>query len=207
MILGFEYIIHKGFFNERGEKFIILLLWVLIIGITIIISNSMIIDLTVKDKLKNRMEFILSSGIEIKDLIRTYTFEMWRISSLVTYFLFIITYFIYDFTRPSGVCLIYISSVGMLFFEILFFNVISLNQKNFKFFKTILFFATSITIYVVGTFSENILNYLNGHDIDLINFIKIFNIIFLIFFAILSFYNLHKLNNENVISTKGTWTW
>lgn len=206
MILGLEYIIYKGFLNERGEKFIILILWTLVIGFTIIISNSMIIDLTVKDKLKNRIEFILSSGIDVKDLIKIYTFEMWRISSIATYILFIITYFLYDFTRPSGVILNYILAAAMLYFEILFFNIISLTQKNFKFFKNILFFATSISIYVVGTFSENILNFLNVHDIDLIHFINFINILFLVLFALLSFYNLNKLNNEKVISAKGTWT-
>ncbi|MBU5668223.1 beta-carotene 15,15'-monooxygenase [Peptoniphilus sp. MSJ-1] len=206
MILGFEYIIYKGFLNNRGEKSITLILWTLIIGFTLIISNSMIIDLTVKDKLKNRIEFILSSGIDVKDLIKTYTFEMWRISSVSTYYLFLFTYFIYDFTRPSGVILNYISAAAMLYFEILFFNIISLNQKNFKFFKNILFFATSISIYAVGTFSENILNFLNVYDIDLIHFINAFNILFLLIFALLSFYNLKKLNNEKIISTKGEWT-
>lgn len=112
------------------------------LGISLIMSNSMVVNLTVRDKLNKRIEFILASGINIKDVIKAYAIEMWRLSSIVPFLLFFLTYVLVDFKIEfEWIVGIFVTMMGMTYFEILFFNLISLSQKNFKFFKNIVFFT------------------------------------------------------------------
>lgn len=205
--LGFIFLLYKGMFNSRGNDYIVLMLYVLMLGISLIMSNSMVVNLTVKDKLNKRIEFILASGINIKDVIKAYGLEMWRLSSIVPFLLFFLTYVLVDFKIEfKWIVGIFVTMIGMTYFEILFFNLISLSQKNFKFFKNIVFFGTTILIYMIGTFSEKILSLIERYNLNLIYIILGINIGLGLIFAIFSMKDLSKMNNESVINKEGSWS-
>ncbi len=205
--LGFIFLLYKGMFDSRGNDYIILMLYVLMLGISLIMSNSMVVNLTVKDKLNKRIEFILASGINIKDVIKAYAIEMWRLSSIVPFLLFFLTYVLVDFKIEfKWIVGIFVTMIGMTYFEILFFNLISLSQKNFKFFKNMVFFGTTILIYMIGTFSEKILSLIERYNLNLIYIILGINIGLGLIFAIFSMKDLSKMNNESVINKEGSWS-
>ena len=205
--LGFIFLLYKGMFDSRGNDYIILMLYVLMLGISLIMSNSMVVNLTVKDKLNKRIEFILASGINIKDVIKAYGVEMWRLSSIVPFLLFFLTYVLVDLQIEfKWIVGIFVTMIGMTYFEILFFNLISLSQKNFKFFKNIVFFGTTILIYMIGTFSEKILSLIERYNLNLIYIILGINIGLGLIFAIFSMKDLSKMNNESVINKEGSWS-
>ncbi len=205
--LGFIFLLYKGMFDSRGNDYIVLMLYVLMLGISILISNSMVVNLTVKDKLNKRIEFILASGINIKDVIKAYAIEMWRLSSIVPFILFFLTYVLVDFKMEfKWIVGIFVTMIGMTYFEILFFNLISLSQKNFKFFKNIVFFGTTILIYMIGTFSAKILSLIEKYNLNLIYIILGINIGLALIFAIFSMKDLSKMNNESVINKEGSWS-
>lgn len=205
--LGFIFLLYKGVFDSRGNDYIVLMLYVLILGISLIMSNSMVVNLTVKDKLNRRIEFILASGINIKDVIKAYAIEMWRLSSIVPFLLFFLTYVLVDFKIEfKWIVGIFVTMIGMTYFEILFFNLISLSQKNFKFFKNIVFFGTTILIYMIGTFSEKILSLIERYNLNLIYIILGINIGLGLIFAIFSMKDLSKMNNESAINKEGSWS-
>lgn len=205
--LGFIFLLYKGMFNSRGNDYIILMLYVLMLGISLIMSNSMVVNLTVKDKLNKRIEFILASGINIKDVIKAYAIEMWRLSSIVPFLLFFLTYVLVDFKIEfKWIVGIFVTMIGMTYFEILFFNLISLSQKNFKFFKNIVFFGTTILIYMIGTFSEKILSLIERYNLNLIYIILGINIGLGLIFAVFSMKDLSKINNEAVLNKEGSWS-
>ncbi|MSS77256.1 beta-carotene 15,15'-monooxygenase [Anaerococcus sp. AGMB00486] len=205
--LGFIFLLYKGIFDSRGNDYIILMLYVLMLGISLIMSNSMVVNLTVKDKLNKRIEFILASGVDIKDVIKAYGVEMWRLSSIVPFMLFFLTYVLVDFQIEfKWIVGIFVTMIGMTYFEILFFNIISLSQKNFKFFKNIVFFGTTILIYMIGTFSEKILSLIEKYNLNLIYIILGINLGLGLIFAISSMKDLSKINNESVINKEGSWS-
>lgn len=205
--LGFIFLLYKGMFDSRGNDYIILMLYVLMLGISLIMSNSMVVNLTVKDKLNKRIEFILASGINIKDVIKAYAIEMWRLSSIVPFLLFFLTYVLVDFKIEfKWIVGIFVTMIGMTYFEILFFNLISLSQKNFKFFKNIVFFGTTILIYMIGTFSEKILSLIERYNLNLIYIILGINIALGLIFAVFSMKDLSKINNEYIINKEGAWS-
>ena len=204
---GFVFLLYRGIFASRGDNYIILMLYVLMLGISLIMSNSMVVNLTVKDKVNKRIEFILGSGIDIKDLIKAYGIEMWRLSSIVPFILFFLSYVLVDLQIEfKWIVGIFVTMIGMTYFEILFFNIISLSQKNFKFFKNIVFFTTTILIYLTGTFSEKILSLMDSYNLNLVYIIIGINIGLGLIFAISSLRSLRKMNNEIVINKEGSWS-
>ena len=205
--LGFIFLLSKGTFDSRGNDYIVLMLYVLMLGISILMSNSMVVNLTVKDKVNKRIEFILASGINIKDVMKAYAIEMWRLSSIVPFILFFLSYVLYDYEIEfKWIVGIFVTMIGMTYFEILFFNLISLSQKNFKFFKNIVFFGTTILIYLAGTFSEKILSLVEKYNLNLIYIILGINIGLALIFAVFSIKDLSKMNNEAVIKKEGSWS-
>lgn len=204
---GFVFLLYRGIFASRGDNYIILMLYVLMFGISLIMSNSMVVNLTVKDKVNKRIEFILGSGIDIKDLIKAYGLEMWRLSSIVPFILFFLSYVLVDLQIEfKWIVGIFVTMIGMTYFEILFFNIVSLSQKNFKFFKNIVFFTTTILIYMTGTFSEKILSLMDSYNLNLVYIIIGINIGLGLIFAIFSLRSLRKMNNEIVINKEGSWS-
>lgn len=207
LIIGFNCLLYRGAFNSRGDGFIILVTYTMMIGFFLISSNSMVVSLTVKDKLNKRIEFILASGVDIKDIVRAYAIEMWRISSIAPFLLFYSTYVLYDYKiNFKYIGAIFVTTILMLYFEILSFNIISLYRKNFKFFKNLLFFLTTSMIYIVGNFSDEILKSLNRFGIDIVCLIVSVNVVLLFGFGGFSIINLRRISNESVITREGTWS-
>ena len=203
----FNFLLYKNVFASRGDSYILLMLYVFILGFTIIGSNAMVVNLTAKDKLNKRIEFILASGFDIKDIIKSYTKKMWVISSISSFVLFFMTYLIYDFKIDFKlVFAVYISLILMLYFEVLLFNIISLYQKNFKFFKNLVFFVSSLLIYLVASFSKHIIEFIDKHNLNLVYILLGINIVLLIIFASLSLIKYRNLSNESVIDKEGTWS-
>ena len=203
----FNFLLYKNVFVSRGDAYVLLMLYVFILGFSIIGSNSMVVNLTAKDKLNKRIEFILASGFDIKNIIKSYTKEMWVISSIPSFVLFFMTYLIYDFKIDFKlVFAVYISLILMLYFEVLLFNIISLYQKNFKFFKNLVFFASSILIYLVASSSKHIIEFIDKHNVNLVYVLLGINIVLLMIFASFSIIKYKKLSNEAVIDKEGTWS-
>lgn len=203
----FNFLLYKNVFASRGDAYVLLMLYVFILGFSIIGSNAMVVNLTAKDKLNKRIEFILASGFDIKDIIKSYTKEMWVISSIPSFVLFFMTYLIYDFKIDFKlVFAVYISLTLMLYFEVLLFNIISLYQKNFKFFKNLVFFVSSLLIYFVASFSKHIIEFIDKHNVNLVYVLLGINIVLLIIFASFSIIKYKKLSNEAVIDKEGTWS-
>lgn len=207
LIIGFNYLLYRGAFNSRGDGFIILVTYTMMIGFYMILSNSMVVNLTVKDRLNKRIEFVLASGMSIKDVVKAYAIEMWRISSIAPFLLFYSTYVLYDYkTHFKYIVAIFVTTILMLYFVVLSLNIFSLYRKNFKFFKNLLFFLTTFTIYMVGNFSEEILNFLNKVGIDIVCLIISVNVVLLFGFGGFSMINLRRMSNESVITREGTWS-
>ena len=117
------------------------------------------------------------------------------------------TYLIYDFKIDFKlVFAVYISLILMLYFEVLLFNIISLYQKNFKFFKNLVFFVSSLLIYLVASFSKHIIEFIDKHNLNLVYILLGINIVLLIIFASLSLIKYRNLSNESVIDKEGTWS-
>lgn len=203
----FNFLLYKNVFASRGDAYVLLMLYVFILGFSIIGSNAKVFNLTAKDKLNKRIEFILASGFDIKDIIRSYTKEMWVISSIPSFVLFFMTYIVYDFKIDFKLIFaVYISLTMMLYFEVLLFNIISLYQKNFKFFKNLVFFVSSLLIYLVASFSKHIIEFIDKHNLNLVYVLLGINIVLLMIFVSFSIIKYKKLSNEAVIDKEGTWS-
>ncbi|KAA9220404.1 MULTISPECIES: hypothetical protein [Aerococcus] len=193
--------------GDQGGDIILLLVWVLMLGIGLLFGNSMVIDLTVKDKLSRRLEFILASGIQVKDLVIAYSFQMCRFSMIIPFILLMAFVYlpIFDFSFMY-IVLLFFSTTALVFTLILYFNLLAIEQKHLKFFKYLLFAAVNLLIYFLGSFSDVFLNFLQDHQIPLAYFILGLNGLLLVIFAFLSYFKLSKLTNERVIRQEGTWS-
>lgn len=195
------------FSGEKGKDMMLLLIWILMLGIGLIFGNSMVVDLTVKDKLSGRLEFILASGIQVKDLVMAYSLQMCRFSMIIPFiFLMAFVYLpIFDVSFMY-IVLLFLSTTALVFALILYFNLLAIEQRHLKFFKYLLFAAINLLIYFLGNFSDCFLNFLKDHQLPLTYFILVVNSSLLVIFAFLSYLKLNKLTNERVIRQEGTWS-
>lgn len=206
LVITFAYLLglYKFLLRERGEDFIILMTYALILGFGIIGSNTILVNLSLKDKLSGRMEFLLGAGLDVREIIKAYSIENWRISSLPSFIIFFGTYLICDLGK-SFIAL-YLSCIALHYFLILTLNVMAMYRKNFKFFKNMVFFSTSLGIYLLGNFSGRILAFLGSINLDLYVLLIIFNLILGLGLGIYSFYQVGKMDNEKVMEVKVEWS-
>ena len=203
-ILSFA--LFKGALGDKSEAEIILILYILILGTTILMVNSMIVDLTVKDRLKGRIELFLGSGIKLEELVQAYGFQMLRLSSLVPFLIFMVFYYFIDFSYSFIlVVLIYLTTVALAYAEIYFLNVFSFIAKNNKLFKNIIFFGSFLLIYLSGMFSEEIIGFFNDMKLDLLYVILALNVIVAGSLFVFAKQKLKKLTNEKIVQGKGEW--
>lgn len=206
LFIFLTFALFKGFLGTKSEEEIMLVLYILILGMTLIMANSMIVDLTVKDKLKGRIEFFLGSAIQFEDILSSYSLQMLRISSIIPFFIFMIFYYLFDFSYSFLlVVLMYLTTVFLAYTEIYFLNVFSLTAKKNKLFKNIVFFASFLLIYLLGMFSKEIVGFFNGLGIDLLYFILGLNIILSLVLFIFARRKFKSLNNEKIIQGRGEW--
>lgn len=206
LVITFAYLLglYKFLFANKGEDFIILMTYALILGFGIIGSNTILVNLSLRDKLSGRLEFLLGTGLDVREIIKAYSIENWRISSLPSFVFFFGTYVICNLGK-SFVAL-YLSCIGLHYFLILTLNVIAMYRKNFKFFKNLIYFSTSLLIYLFGLFSKKIIFILERQNLDVNIFILGINIFATIVLAVYSFYQLKKMDNESVMEVKSVWS-
>lgn len=206
ILIAFAYLLglYKFLLRARGEDFIILMTYAFVLGFGIIGSNTILVNLSLRDKLSGRLEFLLGTGLDIKEIIKAYSIENWRLSSLPSFIIFFGTYLIFDLGR-SFVAL-YLSCIILHYFLILTLNVMAMYRKNFKFFKNLIYFSTSLLIYLFGLFSKKIIFILERQNLDVNIFIIGINIFATIVLAAYSFYQLKKMDNESVMEVKSVWS-
>lgn len=203
LALAYLLSLYKFLLSVKGENFVILMTYALILGIGVIASNTITINLSVKEKLTGRLEFLLATGFEIKEIIKVYTLENWRISSIASYIIFFGTLMICDLGKIF--IFAYLSTISLHYCVVLTFNILAMYRKNFKFFKNIIFFSTSLLIYLFGVFSEKILVFLERLNLDVNIFIININLFATILLLAYSFFELRKMNNESVMEVKSEW--
>lgn len=206
IFISFAYLlgIYKLLLRARGEDFIILMTYALILGFGIIGSNTILVNLSLRDKLSGRLEFLLGTGLDVREIIKAYSIENWRISSLPSFVIFFGTYVICDLGK-SFVAL-YLSCIGLHYFLILTLNIMAMYRKNFKFFKNIVFFSTSLGIYLLGNFSGRILNFLGSINLDLNIFLILVNAILGLGLGAYSLCQYKKMDNEKVMEVSALWS-
>ena len=206
LVITFSYLLglYKFLFADKGEDFVVLMTYALILGFGIIGSNTILVNLSLKDKLSGRLEFLLGTGLDVREIIKAYSIENWRISSLPSFIIFFGTYLICDLGK-SFIAL-YLSCIALHYFLILTLNIMAMYRKNFKFFKNILFFSTSLGIYLLGNFCGRILKFLGSIDLDLSSFLILVNIILGIGLGLYSLYQIKMMDNEKVMEVSSVWS-
>ncbi|WP_277220787.1 hypothetical protein [Peptoniphilus vaginalis] len=206
LVIAFAYLLglYKFLFADKGEDFIILMTYALILGFGTIGSNTILVNLSLKDKLSGRLEFLLGTGLDAREIIKAYSIENWRLSSLPSFVIFFGTYVICDLGK-SFVAL-YLSCIALHYFLILTLNVMAMYRKNFKFFKNIVFFTTSLGMYLLGNFSGRILNFLGSINLDLSIFLILLNVILGLGLGVYSLYQYRKMDNEKVMEVSSLWS-
>lgn len=206
LVITFSYLLglYKFLFADKGEDFVVLMTYALILGFGIIGSNTILVNLSLKDKLSGRLEFLLGTGLDVREIIKAYSIENWRISSLPSFIIFFGTYLICDLGK-SFIAL-YLSCIALHYFLILTLNIMAMYRKNFKFFKNILFFSTSLGIYLLGNFSGRILTFLGSINLDLSIFLILVNIILGIGLGLYSLYQIKMMDNEKVMEVSSVWS-
>lgn len=206
LVITFAYLLglYKFLFEDKGEDFIILMTYALILGFGIIGSNTILVNLSLRDKLSGRLEFLLGTGLDVREIIKAYSIENWRISSIPSFIIFFGTYVICNLGK-SFVAL-YLSCIGLHYCLILTLNIMAMYRKNFKFFKNIVFFSTSLGIYLLGNFSGRILNFLGSINLDLSIFLILVNVILGLGLAAYSLYQYKKMDNEKVMEVSALWS-
>ena len=206
LVIIFAYLLglYKFLFADKGEDFIILMTYALILGFGIIGSNTILVNLSLKDKLSGRLEFLLGTGLDVREIIKTYSIENWRISSLPSFIIFFGTYLICDLGKSFIV--LYLTCIALHYFLILNLNIMAMYRKNFKFFKNILFFSTSLGIYLLGNFSGRILNFLGSINLDLSIFLFLVNVILGLGLGAYSLCQYMKMDNEKVMEVSSVWS-
>lgn len=89
LALAYLFALYKFLFRARGEDFIILMTYALILGFGIIGSNTILVNLSLRDKLSGRLEFLLGTGLDVREIIKAYSIENWRLSSLASFIIFL----------------------------------------------------------------------------------------------------------------------
>ncbi len=193
------------FETKSGEEFV-LIMYILILGTTLLVANSLVLDLTVKDKLSNRIEFFLAGNIKIKDLILSYSEQMLKMASLVPFMIFMTFYYFADFKYSFiEIVILYITTVTLSYSEILFLNTYSFYAQKNKLFKNIIIFGTFLIIYLSGMFSKELIGLARKAGIDIIYVIIGFNVIMSLLLYLISTKKIKGLNNELLIKQKGQW--
>lgn len=206
IFISFAYLlgIYKLLLRARGEDFIILMTYAFVLGFGILGSNTILVKLSLRDKLSGRLEFLLGTGLDVREVIKAYSIENWRLSSLPSFVIFFGIYLICDLGK-SFVAL-YLSCIILHYFLILTLNVIAMYRKNFKFFKNIVFFSTSLGIYILGNFSGRILNFLGSINLDLNIFLILVNVILGLGLGAYSLCQYRKMDNEKVMEVSALWS-
>lgn len=192
--------------TSKGEDYLVLVLYVVLLGLTFIQSGSMIVDLTAKDKLSKRIELFAAAGTPVKEIIQKYSVQIFRLSSVIPFLVFMSCYYFNDWTMGfERIVGVYISILAVSFFEILALNIAVLDVKRIKLFKNVLFFGNFALIYFISMSAERITELLRGKNLAIEMVIIAFNVFLCVVFAAFDMLKLHRISNESVIRREGQW--
>lgn len=198
--------IYAGVFKTKSEQEMALIMYILILGITLLIANSLVLDLTVKDKLSNRIEFFLAANIKIKDLILAYSEQMLKMASFVPFMVFMTFYYFIDFEYSfMQIVILYMTTVALSYSEVLFLNTYTFYAQKNKLFKNVIIFGTFLIIYLSGMFSKELIALVEQFGLDIIYVIIGFNLILSSVLYLVSRKKIKELNNELLIKQRGQW--
>lgn len=198
--------IYAGVFKTKSEQEMALIMYILILGITLLIANSLVLDLTVKDKLSNRIEFFLAANIKIKDLILAYSEQMLKMASFVPFMVFMTFYYFIDFEYSfMQIVILYMTTVALSYSEVLFLNTYTFYAQKNKLFKNVIIFGTFLIIYLSGMFSKELIALVEQFGLDIIYVIIGFNLILSSVLYLVSRKKIKDLNNELLIKQRGQW--
>ena len=198
--------IYAGVFKTKSEQEMALIMYILILGITLLIANSLVLDLTVKDKLSNRIEFFLAANIKIKDLILAYSEQMLKMASFVPFMVFMTFYYFIDFEYSfMQIVILYMTTVALSYSEVLFLNTYTFYAQKNKLFKNIIIFGTFLIIYLSGMFSKELIALVEKFGLDILYVIIGFNLILSSVLYLVSRKKIKELNNELLIKQRGRW--
>ena len=198
--------IYAGVFKTKSEQEMALIMYILILGITLLIANSLVLDLTVKDKLSNRIEFFLAANIKIKDLILAYSEQMLKMASVVPFMVFMTFYYFIDFEYSfMQIVILYMTTVALSYSEVLFLNTYTFYAQKNKLFKNIIIFGTFLIIYLSGMFSKELIALVEKFGLDILYVIIGFNLILSSVLYLVSRKKIKELNNELLIKQRGRW--
>jgi len=198
--------IYAGVFKTKSEQEMALIMYILILGITLLIANSLVLDLTVKDKLSNRIEFFLAANIKIKDLILAYSEQMLKMASFVPFMVFMSFYYFIDFEYSfMQIVILYMTTVALSYSEVLFLNTYTFYAQKNKLFKNVIIFGTFLIIYLSGMFSKELIALVEQFGLDIIYVIIGFNLILSSVLYLVSRKKIKDLNNELLIKQRGQW--
>ena len=198
--------IYAGVFKTKSEQEMALIMYILILGITLLIANSLVLDLTVKDKLSNRIEFFLAANIKIKDLILAYSEQMLKMASFVPFMVFMTFYYFIDFEYSfMQIVILYMTTVALSYSEVLFLNTYTFYAQKNKLFKNVIIFGTFLIIYLSGMFSKELIALVEKFGLDILYVIIGFNLILSSVLYLVSRKKIKELNNELLIKQRGRW--
>lgn len=193
--------------DRFGRDPLLLLIWMLMLGLGLLLGTSMVVDVTVKDKLSHRLDFFLASGIDIKHLILAYSLQMCRFSMVIPFGLLmafvLLPVFELGFLWIVG---LFGSTAILVFSTLLYFNLLVLGQKHLKFVKYLLFITLNLLIYGMGSFSNQFLQFLANHHIAVYHLVIGVNASLTLLLAGLASLKWRHLTNEWVIRQEGTWS-
>lgn len=189
-----------------GEEMQLFVMYILILGLGWLQVNSMVVDLMMKDCLTRRIEFFLASNGDVIELIKAYTFEIFRFAAIIPFFVFIICFYRIDWTFSfTSMCVLYISTVMISYFEGLLLNTLALTVRKMKLFKNILFFSSFILFYVGVNLANVFMGISSNLSISLDILVIAFNVVVCFIFAGITLYRMKGLKNETVIRREALW--
>lgn len=190
----------------KGEDYMILMLYVTLLGTALVPASSMITALLAKDKLSRRIEFFVASGSSVKEILLKYSIQIFRLSGTIPFLLFLGCYCFHDWTVGfHKIVSVYLSVLLLSFCEILALNLIVLDVKRMKLFKNMLFFGNFAVIYFIAMSAEDITKLLRLHKIAVELLLIAFNLALSIGLSAFCFLKIRKISNENVIGRDGQW--
>lgn len=199
-------VMQTGVIRARGEDYMILMLYATLLGVTFVPSGSMIAVLLVKDRLSRRMEFFAASGNSAKDIVLKYSVQIFRLSGVIPFLVFLSCYCLHDWTTGFyKIVGVYVSVLVLSFCEILALNLIVLAMKRVKLFKNMLFFGNFAMIYFIAMSAQDIIELLRRRQIAVEFLIIAFNIALSIGLSVFCFLKLRGISTEKVIGRDAQW--
>ncbi|SHH69719.1 hypothetical protein SAMN02745245_01964 [Anaerosphaera aminiphila DSM 21120] len=200
------FLVQSDMLATRGENYQLYLMYLLILGISFIQGSSMVVDLTVKDRLSRRLEFYLASGGDVKEILKAYTLEMFRIAAIIPFFIFMACFYMIDWTVPfEKMILIYVTTSAVSYLGIYLLNTLVLSIKRFKLFKNILFFSNFLIFFIGTNLGPSLLDSNIFNILSLDTAILFFNLIIGVVLLMITLAKIKHVNNEDIIRRDALW--